>query len=211
MLAERTDRMGIRQLVVDRTETAGRAWAPEPLGEMIARLDALPEPDSHFLFRVNGIPLMVKGTNWVPLDAFHSRDAARLAQALALVDDLGCNMIRCWGGNVYEDQAFFDYCDEKGILVWQDFAFACCRYPQGIEFPGTACGREAEAVVERLRNHACLAIWCGDNEIDMALPVGWPAIQSRTGSTRTVIPHGAAALRSAAAAMCPAHLTPRQR
>jgi beta-mannosidase len=103
----------------------------------------------------------------VPLDAFHSRDAQRVTQAMALTDDLGCNMIRCWGGNVYESDPFFDLCDEKGILVWQDFAFACCRYPQEEAFLARVRA-EAEAVVKRLRNHPALAIWCGDNEIDMA-------------------------------------------
>ena len=93
-------------------------------------MDAPPDPASHFVFRVNDVPIMVKGANWVPLDAFHSRDAERVDRAVALFADLGCNMIRCWGGNVYEDHRFFDLCDEAGILVWQDFAFACCRYPQ---------------------------------------------------------------------------------
>ena len=131
MLAERTDRIGIRKLVVDRTETAGAALVARPRRAAgAARVDAPPDPASHFVFRVNGEPIMVKGTNWVPLDAFHSRDAGRLEQAVALFADLGCNMIRCWGGNVYEDHRFFDLCDEHGILVWQDFAFACCRYPQ---------------------------------------------------------------------------------
>jgi beta-mannosidase len=109
---------------------------------------------------------MVKGTNWVPLDAFHSRDAGRLAQALEMVADLGCNMIRCWGGNVYEQEAFFDWCDAHGVLVWQDFAFACCIYPQTEAFLAEV-RHEAEETVQRLRNHACLAVWCGDNEIDM--------------------------------------------
>ena len=119
------------------------------------------------------------GANWVPLDAFHSRDAERLEQAVALFDDLGCNMIRCWGGNVYEDHPFFDLCDEHGILVWQDFAFACCLYPQTEEFLAQV-RIEAAAVASRLRNHASLAIWCGDNEIDM---VHTPASASRPRAT----------------------------
>lgn len=186
VLAERIDRIGIRKLVVDRTETAGRAWAPEALSEPFARLDTPPEPDSHFVIRVNDVPVMVKGTNWVPLDAFHSRDAERLGQALDLVDDLGCNMIRCWGGNVYAEDAFFDFCDEKGILVWQDFAYACCRYPQEDGFLEKV-RLEAESVVKRLRNHASLAVWCGDNEIDMGyLTDGLNPEQNRL--TREVLP-----------------------
>jgi beta-mannosidase len=166
-LDERTEQVGIRKLVVDRTELAGKAWAPEPAESVRSRLDVAPDPASHFVFYVNHQPIMVKGTNWVPLDAFHSRDSARLDQAMALVDDLGCNMIRCWGGNVYAEDRFFALCDQKGILVWQDFAYACCRYPQDNAFLDRVRA-EVEAVVLRLRNHACLAIWCGDNEIDMA-------------------------------------------
>ena len=152
---------------MERTELAGKPYILEPAGADQARIDTPPDPQSHFLFYVNGEPIQVHGTNWVPLDAFHSGDAERLEPAIALADDLGCNMIRCWGGNVYESERFFDLCDEKGILVWQDFAFACCRYPQEADFLARVRA-EAEAVVKRLRNHAALAIWCGDNEIDMA-------------------------------------------
>ncbi len=165
LLAERSDRIGIRKVEVDRTEKTGPVWAPEPAAECPARVDLDPAPDAHFVFRVNGVPILVKGANWVPLDAFHSRDAERLEAAVALFDELGCNMIRCWGGNVYEDHRFFDLCDEKGILVWQDFAFACCRYPQDAAFLDEVSA-EAEAIVTKLRNHASLALWCGDNEID---------------------------------------------
>ncbi len=165
-LAERTDRIGIRTIVLDRTEQAGAARRAALAAPGRACLDRAPEPDSHFLFRVNGEPVMVKGSNWVPLDAFHSCDAERVDVAVALFDDLGCNMIRCWGGNVYEDHRFFDLCDERGILVWQDFAFACCAYPQTEGFLAKVRA-EAQAVAEKLRNHACLAVWCGDNEVDM--------------------------------------------
>ncbi|HEO70890.1 MAG TPA: glycoside hydrolase family 2 [Candidatus Hydrogenedentes bacterium] len=163
VLAEREDRIGIRSLIVDRTERAGAAWAPGPKSE--GRYDVEPDPEHHFVIRVNGCPIMVKGANWVSLDAFHSRDAERVDGVVALFDDLGCNMIRCWGGNVYEDHRFFDLCDEKGILVWQDFAFACGRYPQTESFFAQVRA-EAQTVVEKLRNHASLALWCGDNEID---------------------------------------------
>jgi beta-mannosidase len=186
VLAERIDRVGIRKLVVDRTATAGQPWSPGPAAPGTARVDIPPDPASHFVFVVNGEPIMVKGANWVPLDAFHSRDAGRLEQAVALFDDLGCNMIRCWGGNVYEDGRFFDLCDEKGIMVWQDFAFACCRYPQTEDFLAQV-RTEVQAVAEKLRNHPSLAIWCGDNEIDMAyLADGLSPEHNRL--TREVIP-----------------------
>ena len=164
VLDERTERIGFRTVVVDRTPTAGKAWSYEPAGDA-SRIDVPPEPDSHFMIYVNGEPIMVKGSNWVPLDAFHSRDAGRYEQAVGLFADLGCNMIRCWGGNVYEDHRFFDLCDENGIMVWQDMAFACCIYPQTEDFLAQV-RIEAQSVAEKLRNHASLALWCGDNEID---------------------------------------------
>ncbi len=186
VVATRTERIGIRRLAVERTELAGRPRMLEPAGDERARIDAPPDPQSHFLFTVNGLPIQVRGANWVPLDAFHSRDGERLEAVMALADDLGCNMIRCWGGNVYEPERFFSLCDEKGILVWQDFAFACCRYPQTDEFLDRV-RREAEQVVRRLRNHPALAIWCGDNEIDMAyLSEGLSPEQNRI--TREVLP-----------------------
>jgi len=166
VLAERVDRIGIRSLAVERSVSAGAPWSPPPAVASAARVDVPPDADGRFLFVVNGEPIMVKGANWVPLDGFHSRDAERVDQAVALFDDLGCNMVRCWGGNVYEGDHFFDLCDEQGILVWQDLAFACCRYPQTEEFLAQVRA-EVQAVAERLRNHPSLALWCGDNEVDM--------------------------------------------
>ncbi len=124
--------------------------------------------NGEFCFKVNGKKIFVLGTNWVPLDAFHSNDNNRLPKALALLDDIGCNMVRCWGGNVYESDEFFEYCDSHGIMVWQDFALGCAVYPNDEEFAKRV---EEEAVyqIKRLRNHASLALWAGDNECDVAI------------------------------------------
>lgn len=119
-----------------------------------------------FRILVNGVEIMCKGTNWVPLDAFHSRDAKRYAPALEMLKDLGCNIVRCWGGNVYEDHEFFDYCDRNGIMVWQDFAMACHYYPQDDEYC-ELMRKEATAIVRKFRNHPSLVLWSGDNEIDV--------------------------------------------
>ena len=166
VLAERVEQVGLRKLEIQRTDGPSLAWQSLPPAPLPARLDAPPTEASHFLFMVNGQPVMIKGTNWVPLDAFHSRDASRLAPALQMVADLGCNMLRCWGGGVYEPDEFFAWCDAHGVLVWQDFAFACCIYPQDDAFLAEVQA-EVQAVAERLRNHASLALWCGDNEVDM--------------------------------------------
>jgi beta-mannosidase len=108
---------------------------------------------------------MCKGSNWVPLDAFHSRDTERYGEALALVSDIGCNILRCWGGNVYEDTEFYDYCDRHGIMIWQDFGMACHSYPRTDEFK-KLLEEEVGKVVKKLRNHPSVILWSGDNEVD---------------------------------------------
>ena len=163
-------------LALELCDAAGRLLATcrQRVGLRTVRLRrtdvTTPEQPGEFVFVVNGERIFIKGTNWVPLDALHSRDRAHLPSVFAMVTDLNCNMLRCWGGNVYEDDAFFDRCDEQGVLVWQDFALACAIYPQDDGF-ATAVRAEAEAVVRRLRHHPALALWAGNNEIDDAY--GW--------------------------------------
>lgn len=118
-----------------------------------------------FAFEINGKEVFCLGTNWVALDAFHSRDAKRYDKALSLLDDVGCNMVRMWGGNVYEDEEFYDFCDRHGIMVWQDFAMACNAYPHTERFL-KEIEREAIYIIKKLRNHACITLWAGDNECD---------------------------------------------
>lgn len=126
--------------------------------------------EGQFRFLINGVEVMCKGSNWVPLDAFHSRDAERYDKALALVKDIGCNILRMWGGNVYEDHKFFDFCDRNGIMVWQDFAMACAQYPETDEFK-KAIQSEASAIIRKLRNHPSIIVWSGDNEVDACFPM----------------------------------------
>jgi beta-mannosidase len=149
VLAARQDTIGIRKVDLIRTETTTR------------------EKPGQFLFKVNGVPILVKGSNWVPADAFHSRDAARYEKMLALFVDLKCNFIRVWGGGVYEDDAFFNICDRNGMMVWQDFALADAVYPITDDFLDLI-RQEAVAVVSKLRNHPSLVLWAGDNEVDGA-------------------------------------------
>jgi len=153
VLAAREDSIGIRTIELIRTETT------------------TVEKPGQFLFKVNGVPILVKGSAWVPADAFHSRDAARYERMLALFADLECNMLRSWGGGVYEDDAFFNICDRSGIMVWQDFAMACSIYPLTPEFQETI-RKEAISIIGKLRNHPSLAVWSGDNEVDQAYTWG---------------------------------------
>ena len=124
--------------------------------------------EKKFLLKVNGVPIMVKGTNWVPLDAFHSNDENRMDEALALLKNCGCNAVRCWGGNIYEPETFFDFCDQNGILVWQDVMMACNLYPSSNEFY-QKLEKELKCVLPRLRKHPSLVCYCGDNECDLGM------------------------------------------
>ncbi|MDD3960318.1 MAG: glycoside hydrolase family 2 protein [Bacteroidales bacterium] len=126
------------------------------------------EPDSagsRFFFKVNGAPVFMKGANYIPQDIFLPRvkpsDYEHLIKSAA---EANFNMLRVWGGGIYEKEIFYDLCDQYGILVWQDFMFACAMYPGNPEFIANV-EKEAIQNVERLRNHPCIALWCGDNEI----------------------------------------------
>ena len=126
-----------------------------------------PDRPGQFLFKVNGEPIYVRGSNWVPLDSFHGRDTQHLIPTLEMWADLNCNMVRVWGGGVYEPDAFFDWCDANGVMVWQDFMTGCGVFPQDDDY-ARATREEVLSVVIRHRNHPSLALWSGNNENDGA-------------------------------------------
>jgi len=106
----------------------------------------------------------MKGANYIPQDVFLARvTPERYGHIIQSAADANMNMIRIWGGGIYEKDVFYQLCDEKGILVWQDFMFACSMYPGDEEFLENV-RREAIDNVKRLRNHPCIALWCGNNE-----------------------------------------------
>ncbi len=151
LIHEKEISFGIRDVKLDRRDPKG-------------------DDKGQFRFLINGIEIMCKGSNWVPLDAYHCRDAERYDKALELVRDIGCNILRMWGGNVYEDHKFFDFCDRNGIMVWQDFAMACAEYPENDEFKNMI-KEEATSVIRKLRDHPCIVLWAGDNEVDACFPM----------------------------------------
>ncbi|MEZ0324563.1 MAG: glycoside hydrolase family 2 protein [Fimbriimonas sp.] len=117
-----------------------------------------------FEFEVNGKKIWARGANWIPDHSFPSIiDKARLRDRLEKAKDMGFNMLRVWGGGLYETDEFYNLCDELGILVWQDFPFACSYYPDD-EHWQEVIRKEAEVNIKRIRNHPCLALWCGNNE-----------------------------------------------
>ncbi|WP_282125283.1 beta-mannosidase [Marinifilum flexuosum] len=126
------------------------------------------EKGTSFFFRVNGIPVFLKGANYIPNDIFPSRvSKEQLKKVIATAKKSNMNMLRVWGGGYYEDDLFYDLCDEAGILVWQDFMFACAMYPGDQEFLNNV-KLEARDNIKRLRNHTSIALWCGNNEILVA-------------------------------------------
>lgn len=125
-----------------------------------------------FTIRVNGAPVFMKGANYIPSDSFLPRiTSERYRWLLQSAVDANMNMLRVWGGGIYEDDRFYDACDELGILVWQDFMFSCSMYPGAEDFVANV-REEAIQNVQRLRNHPSIAVWAGNNEIEAAWR-GW--------------------------------------
>lgn len=121
-------------------------------------------PGTTFFFQINDIPVFCGGSNWIPADMSIPRIEPSRYRALVRLALAGNNsMIRVWGGGIYEEDVFYDTCDELAILVWQDFLFACGNYPANKEFLDLV-RREAMANVKRLRHHPCIVIWAGNNE-----------------------------------------------
>ena len=120
-----------------------------------------------FEFILNDKKVFVLGANWVPTDALYHFDEEKTKKALEAAVDLNCNLLRCWGGGVYESDEFYDLCDEYGLIVWQDFMMACATYPQSKKFLKNIKA-EAEYQIKRLRNHPSVCLFCGDNECDNA-------------------------------------------
>jgi beta-mannosidase len=137
-------RIGLRTVVLDRSK--------DRTGE-------------RFRFLVNDRPVFLKGANWIPADAFAVRlQRSDYARDLKSAVEANMNCVRVWGGGIYEHESFYDLCDEFGLLVWQDFMFACCLYPGDAAFLRSV-GEEAAQQVRRLHHRACLALWCGNNEV----------------------------------------------
>ncbi|MEZ4938064.1 MAG: glycoside hydrolase family 2 protein [Crocinitomicaceae bacterium] len=137
----------------------------------VRKIELINEPDSigtSFYFKLNGKPVFVKGANYIPQDLFlPSVTNANYQKLLTQVDEANMNMLRVWGGGVYEKDLFYDLCDEKGIMVWQDLMFAGSMYPIDDDFKFEVIDEVADNV-RRLRNHPCIALWCGNNEIEVA-------------------------------------------
>nr|XP_004663044.1 beta-mannosidase [Jaculus jaculus] len=133
-------------------------------------------PGLSFYFKINGLPIFLKGSNWIPADSFQDKVTSDLLQLLLQsVVDANMNVLRVWGGGVYEQDEFYDLCDKLGIMVWQDFMFACALYPTDPSFV-VSVRAEVAYQVRRLKSHPSVIIWSGNNENEAALMNNWYAI-----------------------------------
>lgn len=151
----------------------------------IRTLELVREEDEHgtsFYFKLNGHPVFMKGANIIPNDMFIPRVTdENYRTMIETAKNSNMNMLRVWGGGIYEEDIFYDLCDENGILVWQDFMFACAMFPNDEPFLENI-RQEAIDNVKRLRNHPSIALWCGNNEILTAWNTwGWKGIAERQG------------------------------
>lgn len=119
----------------------------------------------HFALVVNGVEIFCKGGDWVPPDPLYSRVTdAKLTALVAEAKAANFNTLRIWGGGCYNREPFYRACDEAGILLWHDFMFACSTYPDHLPWFAELCERELDYQTRRLRNHACIGLFCGNNE-----------------------------------------------
>jgi beta-mannosidase len=165
----------------------------ETIGIRTLKLIEKPDADgkgTSMYFELNGVPVFIKGANHIPNDMFADRLTKEVYEnEIDNAVKANMNMIREWGGGFYEDDNFYRLCDERGLLVWQDFKFACAMYPGDAAFLANV---KAEAIdnVVRLRNHPSIAVWCGNNEIDQMWanynPTGGWGVKQKYDSLQSV-------------------------
>ena len=134
----------------------------------LRNVQLIQQPDStgtSFYFKINGVPTFAKGVNYIPQDVFLPRvSKEHYRHILQSAKDANMNMIRLWGGGIYECDYFYELCDSLGLMVWQDFMFACSMYPKDDDIVSSIYD-EAIDNIRRLRNHPCIVLWCGNNEV----------------------------------------------
>ncbi len=197
---------GLNQFTIDMIIQKPELWWPNGMGDQtlyelsfevylghsiierkidkigIRTIEVVREPDSigtSFYFRVNGIPVFIKGANYVPLDVFFPRvNNEKYETFIKDIKAGNMNMLRVWGGGIYENDIFYKLCDQYGILIWQDFMFSNSMVRGDPEFLDNISA-EANEVVCALRNHPCIAMYCGNNEVLMFWESRWKDIRNK--------------------------------
>lgn len=166
-----------------RLKNDGSVIDAKQLKHGIRTVELVTEPDAlgtSFYFKINGTPVYMKGANYIPQHSMQNRVTTQ--DYKTLLNDVvaaNMNMLRVWGGGIYEDDLFYERCDEKGILIWQDFMYACAMYPGDEAFLENA-KQEAIDQLTRLRNHPSIVLWCGNNESSE----GWHRWGWQNGKTK---------------------------
>lgn len=168
LLDEHEYKTGIRTVTLKRTSRSGE--------------------DGDFCFVINGKRIFCLGTNYVPTDAHPARQKDYDRRALELTKELGCNMIRFWGGNIYPSERVYDFCDENGIMIWQDFAFGCGHYPDDDRLCRLT-KEEVKQVALSYRNHPSLVVYAGDNECDVTVCQDWERDHAKEGPQKALDPN----------------------
>lgn len=179
-LDSRTLSYGLRTITLDRSLLSSLNTSAKPNSPRIPP-DSTPQgTERRFCLQVNGRDVFCRGGNWIPADAILARvTETKTRTLLAEARNANFNMLRVWGGGVFESNFFYEECDRQGILVWQDFLFACLLYPDDNPAYCQEIRHEAELAVRRLRHHACLALWCGNNENLWGFSEWWPGQPNR--------------------------------
>ncbi|XP_026879426.2 beta-mannosidase [Electrophorus electricus] len=167
----------LKELFINISMVGGEAFhAKRMIAFRTVELVQEPIPDSpglSFYFRINGQPIFLKGSNWIPAHAFQDQATAdRLTQPLLSAQMANMNVLRVWGGGIYEQDLFYSLCDKLGIMVWQDFMFACALYPIERDFIQSV-RKEVTQQVRRLKSHPSVVIWSGNNENEAAIATNW--------------------------------------
>ena len=143
----------------------------------LRKIEIIQEKDKEgrsFIFKINDVPVFAKGMNWIPSDSFLPRvKENKYKKLVSLMKEGNMNMVRVWGGGIYEDDLFYNFCDEMGIMIWQDFMSACHEVPDHLDWYKELFREEAIYQVKRLRNHPSIVLWCGNNENEGVKYGGW--------------------------------------
>jgi len=154
--------------------------AERKIGIRIVELVLQEDAKQTFYFKINGKPVYLKGANWIPADSFIPRiSESKYQKIVTMARDAGMNILRIWGGGIYEQPDFYELCDQLGVLIWQDFMFACSSYPEN-DFFMENVRKEAREIVTKLQYHPSIIIWCGNNENE------WIWYRENLGSYKTM-------------------------
>lgn len=172
-------RYTVRMTLTAEADGITVAYPPFQFGIRTIRIDQsrLGKGERLFAIEINGVRTFCKGGNWIPADSIYARVTEQKYETLiAEAQEANFNMLRIWGGGIYEHDAFYEQCDARGIMIWHDFMFSCAMYPDELEWFRDEVEREIDYQTKRLRNHPSIVLWCGNNENTWGFDEWWPQL-----------------------------------